>query len=142
MLAASRFDASAEDAEEFGEPGIEGGPSRASDEVAVDEGVGHGEIDVGAAGDGDIRAGGRIGAALLSFEDASCSQNLRGVTNGSEWFVGLREMMDDFDDSRVEAQVFRLLNPRVIEIVHHFSKANKPLAAICHAPQILDDFDD
>jgi protease I len=29
------------------------------------------------------------------------------------------------------------LNPRVIEIVHHFSKSNKPLAAICHAPQIL-----
>jgi len=29
------------------------------------------------------------------------------------------------------------LNPRVIEIVHHFSKTNKPLAAICHAPQIL-----
>lgn len=29
------------------------------------------------------------------------------------------------------------LNPRVIEIVHHFSKANKPLAAICHAPQVL-----
>ena len=29
------------------------------------------------------------------------------------------------------------LNPRVIEIVHHFSKTNKPLAAICHAPQVL-----
>ena len=29
------------------------------------------------------------------------------------------------------------LNPRVIEIVQHFSKANKPLAAICHAPQVL-----
>lgn len=29
------------------------------------------------------------------------------------------------------------LNPRVIEIVHHFSKANKPIAAICHAAQIL-----
>ena len=29
------------------------------------------------------------------------------------------------------------LNARVIEIVHHFSKANKPLAAICHAPQVL-----
>ena len=29
------------------------------------------------------------------------------------------------------------LNPRVIEIVHHFSKSNKPIAAICHAPQIL-----
>jgi deglycase len=29
------------------------------------------------------------------------------------------------------------LNPRVIEIVHHFSKASKPIAAICHAAQIL-----
>ena len=29
------------------------------------------------------------------------------------------------------------LNPRVIEIVHHFSKADKPIAAICHAAQVL-----
>lgn len=29
------------------------------------------------------------------------------------------------------------LNPRVIEIVHHFTKAGKPIAAICHAPQLL-----
>jgi protease I len=29
------------------------------------------------------------------------------------------------------------LNPRVIEIVRRFSKANKPIAAICHAAQIL-----
>lgn len=29
------------------------------------------------------------------------------------------------------------LNPRVIEIVHHFAKSNKPVAAICHAAQIL-----
>ena len=29
------------------------------------------------------------------------------------------------------------LIPRVIEIVHHYSKANKPIAAICHAAQIL-----
>jgi protease I len=29
------------------------------------------------------------------------------------------------------------LNPRVIEIVHHFAKANKPIAAICHAAQLL-----
>ena len=29
------------------------------------------------------------------------------------------------------------LIPRVIELVHHFSKANKPIAAICHAAQIL-----
>jgi protease I len=29
------------------------------------------------------------------------------------------------------------LNVRVIEIVHHFSKANKPIAALCHGAQIL-----
>src|SRR6202165_5982382 len=29
------------------------------------------------------------------------------------------------------------LIPRVMEIVHHFAKANKPIAAICHAAQIL-----
>ncbi len=29
------------------------------------------------------------------------------------------------------------LNARVIEIVKHFADANKPIAAICHGPQIL-----
>jgi protease I len=29
------------------------------------------------------------------------------------------------------------LNSRVIEIVKHFGKENKPIAAICHGPQIL-----
>ena len=29
------------------------------------------------------------------------------------------------------------LNARVLEFVRYFSKANKPLAAICHAPQVL-----
>jgi protease I len=29
------------------------------------------------------------------------------------------------------------LNPRVLEIVQHFDTAGKPIAAICHGPQIL-----
>ncbi|MBL9122739.1 MAG: DJ-1/PfpI family protein [Planctomycetaceae bacterium] len=29
------------------------------------------------------------------------------------------------------------LNPRVLEIVRHFADARKPIAAICHGPQIL-----
>ncbi len=29
------------------------------------------------------------------------------------------------------------LNPRVLEVVRHFADANKPIAAICHGPQIL-----
>src|SRR5580765_5380261 len=98
---------SAEDAEKFGKPGMERGPGRAGDEIAIDECVGHRQIDVGAASDCHVRAGGRISAALLSFEDACGSQNLRSVTDGREGFVGFREMMDDFNDSRVEAKVFR-----------------------------------
>jgi protease I len=29
------------------------------------------------------------------------------------------------------------MNPRVLEIVRYFMKENKPVAAICHAPQVL-----
>ena len=29
------------------------------------------------------------------------------------------------------------LHPRVLEIVRHFASANKPLAALCHGPQVL-----
>ncbi len=29
------------------------------------------------------------------------------------------------------------LNPQLIKIVQHFSEANKPIAAVCHGPQIL-----
>src|SRR6267142_4415673 len=29
------------------------------------------------------------------------------------------------------------LNPRVLQIVRHFADAKKPIAAICHGPQIL-----
>lgn len=29
------------------------------------------------------------------------------------------------------------LNPRVLEIVRHFASADKPIAALCHGPQIL-----
>lgn len=29
------------------------------------------------------------------------------------------------------------LNPKVLDIVRHFSDANKPIAAICHGPQLL-----
>ena len=29
------------------------------------------------------------------------------------------------------------LNPRVLEIVRHFSTADKPIAAVCHGPQVL-----
>ena len=35
------------------------------------------------------------------------------------------------------APEYRRLNERVIQIVRHFAEANKPIAAICHAAQVL-----
>ncbi len=53
-----------------------------------------------------------------------------------------------FDDIRVEdydalvipggrAPEYLRLNPRVLEIVRHFARTNKPIAAICHGAQLL-----
>jgi len=54
----------------------------------------------------------------------------------------------DFDDVKLEsydalvlpggrAPEYLRLNPRVLEIVRHFAKTRKPIAAICHAAQLL-----
>lgn len=54
----------------------------------------------------------------------------------------------DFDKVKVDdyaglvipggrAPEYLRLNPRIIEIVREFRKADKPIAAICHGPQIL-----
>jgi protease I len=53
-----------------------------------------------------------------------------------------------FDDIKVEdydalvvpggrAPEYLRLNPNVIAIVRHFAEANKPIAALCHGPQLL-----
>jgi hypothetical protein len=101
-----RLNLGAEDAEELGEPGVERGPGRAGDEIAVNEGVGHGQTYVGAASESNVWTGGRVCTALLSPEDVRDGENLRGVADGGEGFVGFRKVMDDFDDAWVEAKVF------------------------------------
>jgi len=53
-----------------------------------------------------------------------------------------------FDDTRPEdydalvvpggrAPEYLSLNPRVLEIIRHFDSSSKPIAALCHGPQIL-----
>ncbi len=64
-------------------------PSRPSDEVAVGDGISHGEIDIRAAGKSNVRASGWIGAALFSFQDSSSREDLRAVAEGGDRFVGL-----------------------------------------------------
>ncbi|EFL51796.1 intracellular protease, PfpI family [Solidesulfovibrio fructosivorans JJ]] len=57
----------------------------------------------------------------------------------------LNANFDDVDPAAYDALVvpggrapeYIRLNPRVIEIVKHFGAAKKPIAAICHGPQLL-----
>ena len=77
----------AENGEKFGEPTVESRPGGTGDQIAVDERIGHGQIDVGPASDRDVGPGGRIGAALFPLQDASGGENLRGVADRGERFV-------------------------------------------------------
>jgi len=85
---------------------MEGGPGGTGDEVAVDDGFGHRAANVFAAGESYVGAGGGVGAAFFSFEDSGGGENLRSVADGGDGFIGLREMVDDFDDSGVDAEIF------------------------------------
>src|SRR6267142_2854385 len=97
----------AEDRKKFREPGRMRGPGRRSDEVAVGDGIGHGEIDVDAAGLGDVGADGGIGAALFPLKHASGGEDLRGMTDGGNRLAPFGKVANDFDDTRIEANVFR-----------------------------------
>jgi len=47
---------------------------------------------------------------------------------------------DDYDALVIpggRAPEYLRLNPRILEIVRHFATAKKPIAALCHGPQIL-----
>src|SRR6267143_6538216 len=82
------------------------GPGWGGDEVAVNDGFGHGEIDVGASGLGDVGADRRIGAAFFASNNIGGGEDLSCVADGGDWSVRLGEVANDFDDSRVEANVF------------------------------------
>jgi len=85
---------------------VEGGPGGTGDEVAVDDGFGHGAANVFAASESDVGAGGGVGAAFFPFQDSGSGEDLRGVADGGDGFIGFCEMVDDFDDSGVEAEIF------------------------------------
>jgi protease I len=84
-------------------------------------------------------SGDHVRTAIHDFEGDQTYSEKRGHN------FGLNATFDQVKPEEYDALVlpggrapeYIRLNPRVIEIVHHFSKANKPLAAICHAAQIL-----
>ena len=81
-------------------------PRRRSYEISIGERFGHGEIDVRAPGLCHIGADSRIGTALLPFQYAGGSEDLRGVADRGDGFAGLGKVADDFYHSRIQTDVF------------------------------------
>ena len=85
------------------------------------------------------KAGERVRTAIHDFEGDQTYSEKRGHD------FALNATFDDIDERSFDALVipggrspeYLRLNPRVLEIVRHFADAEKPIAAICHGPQIL-----
>jgi protease I len=85
------------------------------------------------------KSGEVVRTAIHDFEGDQTYSEKRGHN------FSLNASFDEIKPERYDALVipggrapeYIRLNPRVIEIVHHFTKAKKPIAAICHAAQVL-----
>ena len=87
----------------------------------------------------DKAAGQVVRTSIHDFEGDQTYSEKRGhnfTLNAT--FADVREQ--DYDALVIpggRAPEYLRLNPRVLEIVRHFAGANKPIAALCHGPQIL-----
>ncbi len=87
----------------------------------------------------DKKAGDTVRTAFHDFEGDQTYSEKRGhnfVLNAT--FADIRP--EDYDGLVIpggRAPEYIRLNPRVLEIVRHFASADKPIAAICHAAQLL-----
>jgi len=87
----------------------------------------------------DRKAGQKIRTAIHDFEGDQTYSEKRGHD------FALNADFAKVDPAAYDALVipggrgpeYLRLNPRVLEIVRHLFEANKPVAAICHGPQIL-----
>jgi protease I len=85
------------------------------------------------------RAGESVATAIHDFEGEQTYSEKRGHN------FQLNATFDDLDESNYDALVvpggrapeYLRLNPRVLEVVRHFADSEKPIAAICHGPQLL-----
>ena len=85
------------------------------------------------------KSGEHVRTAIHDFEGDQTYSEKRGHN------FALNATFDEIQPEKYDALVlpggrapeYIRLNPRVIEIVHHFAKSNKPIAAICHAAQVL-----
>jgi protease I len=87
----------------------------------------------------DKKAGDSVRTSIHDFEGDQTYSEKRGHNFAlNATFADLKEQ--EYDALVVpggRAPEYLRLNPRVIEIVRHFASANKPIAALCHGPQLL-----
>lgn len=87
----------------------------------------------------DKKAGDIVRTSIHDFEGDQTYSEKRGHN------FALNATFDEVDENNYDALVipggrapeYIRLNKRVIEIVRYFAEKNKPIAAICHGPQIL-----
>lgn len=87
----------------------------------------------------DKKAGDIVATAVHDFEGEQTYSEKRGHNfRLNATFAGVNP--EDYDALVIpggRAPEYIRLNEKVINIVRHFAKANKPIAAICHGPQVL-----
>lgn len=85
------------------------------------------------------KPGQTVATAIHDFEGAQTYSEKRGHN------FAINADFDTLDLATYDALVipggrapeYLRLNPQVLELVRHFANSNKPIAAICHGPQIL-----
>ena len=85
------------------------------------------------------RAGEKVRTAVHDFEGDQTYSEKPGHN------FALNATFDSVNEQGYDALVvpggrapeYLRLNPRVLEIVRHFARSGKPIAAICHGPQLL-----
>jgi protease I len=84
-------------------------------------------------------AGDAVRTAIHDFEGDQTYSEKRGhnFTLNATFDEVKAESYDGLVIPGGRAAEYLRLNPRVLEIVRHFSSSKKPIAAICHGPQIL-----
>ena len=87
----------------------------------------------------DKKAGDKVRTAIHDFEGDQTYSEKPGhnfALNAS--FAEVKA--EDYDALVIpggRAPEYIRINPRVLELVQHFAQAGKPIAAICHGPQVL-----
>jgi len=85
------------------------------------------------------KKGDQIRTAIHDFEGDQTYTEKRGHN------FTLNATFDEIDPARYDgllipggrAPEYLRLNPKVLDTIRHFAKANKPIAALCHGPQLL-----